>query len=670
MTRDGLDRVTTYADPAGNASHFEYDQAWDVTQTRDALNGTTNVAYQLGREGRDPVTVTDAKNHATSVVYDTLGRVTSVSNALSQSASIGYDVLSRVQSVTNRNGQSFGFTYDLLDRLTRLTAPEGNIDLTYNAVGNLLSVTHYNGSALGMVYDAVNRPTQVTQTLPNGFSAALGYSYDANGNRTRLTTPWGSFSYSYDSLDRVTSVVNPAGQTIAFTYDALGRRTKMVYPNGTQTSYAYDAAGQIGQVLHQKTADQSAIAFTNYDYDVNGNRTGLTDAHGSHAFTYDVLNRLASAAQPGMTETFAYDAVGNRTADAARDGYSYNAANRLVSDSSFTYTSDANGNTTSRTSRATGVTTTLVNNSGNQWTEVDVAGGAVGVYKYDPAGRRIEKNVGGTITRFVYDGPNILAILDASNNLLALFTHGPGIDSPLIMRRNGSDYFYHADALGNVVALTDSSGNIVETYEYQAFGKTTIKDAQGNPHDASTVGNPFMYTSREYDAESGFYFYRARYYDPDTGRFMQEDPIGFSGGDVNLYAYAKNNPINFADPRGLVPVGIVPQSLIDDARRAIQNITNNSFSNHDLDILTNMIIQTISLNPFAPASLSDALRLGNLNPNDNPLVLTPKQAQAIENIFKSLRRDALSPEEQQLLKRAREQWDKARQTGACPVRDR
>ena len=117
------------------------------------------------------------------------------------------------------------------------------------------------------------------------------------------------------------------------------------------------------------------------------------------------------------------------------------------------------------------------------------------------------------------------------------------------MRRGGQDYFYHADALGNVTALTDATGNTVETVEYQAFGRAVIKDGQGGLHDQSTVGNELLYASREWDPETNLYYLRARHYDPDTGRFLQEDLVS----SINQYAYADNNPILLTDPLGLKP---------------------------------------------------------------------------------------------------------------------
>jgi len=123
------------------------------------------------------------------------------------------------------------------------------------------------------------------------------------------------------------------------------------------------------------------------------------------------------------------------------------------------------------------------------------------------------------------------------------FIHGPGIDEPLAMVRNGQNYFYHADGLGSIVAITDQSRNIVQKYSYETFGLPTPTDP--------TFRQPYAFTAREWDRETGLYFYRARYYDPMEGRFISKDPIGFAGGDVNLYGYVWNNSVNFLDSMGL-----------------------------------------------------------------------------------------------------------------------
>jgi len=163
-------------------------------------------------------------------------------------------------------------------------------------------------------------------------------------------------------------------------------------------------------------------------------------------------------------------------------------------------------------------------------------------YKYDPFGRRIEKTVNGVTTKYLYDGPNILYQYDGSNNITARYIHNLGIDDPLGVVIGGQVYVYHKDTLGSIRTITNSSKAVVNTYTYDSFGNVT---------QTGTLNQPYAYTGREYDSETGLYYYRARYYDPKIGRFISKDPIGFAGGDVNLYAYVLNNPINRIDPFGL-----------------------------------------------------------------------------------------------------------------------
>jgi len=138
---------------------------------------------------------------------------------------------------------------------------------------------------------------------------------------------------------------------------------------------------------------------------------------------------------------------------------------------------------------------------------------------------------------------------------------------------NYTPYYYHADGLGSITGLSDATGTMVQTYGYDAFGNVTVSGS-GN------VAQPFMFTGREYDAETSMYFYRARYYDPTVGRFVTKDPIGFGGGDYNLYGYVGNNPINFSDPDGLFaqvipPLLIYGPSVIATAWMAIKEIAKN-----------------------------------------------------------------------------------------------
>ena len=162
-------------------------------------------------------------------------------------------------------------------------------------------------------------------------------------------------------------------------------------------------------------------------------------------------------------------------------------------------------------------------------------------YTYDPFGRRTSKTTSCCTTNYIYDNNRIITETDDSGFVQAIYIYGIGIDEVLVMKRDGEDYFYAQDGLGSVTNLTDFSENIVESFSY---------DAYGTPSNQSSEGNPYLFTGREFEPEIDMYFYRARYYNPQIGRFITIDPIGIEGGN-NLYAYVKNNPINFSDPFGL-----------------------------------------------------------------------------------------------------------------------
>ncbi|MGH7164355.1 MAG: LamG-like jellyroll fold domain-containing protein, partial [Nitrospiraceae bacterium] len=329
----------------------------------------------------------------------------------------------------------------------------------------------------------------------------------------------------------------PPAPAVQYAYDALSRRTTMTLPNGTQTSYTYDPASQVTNILHKLISGGTQINQADYVYNQVGNRTSLTDRRGVQNFGYDQLDRLTSATHPlTLDQTYAYDPVGNRTTNASQ----HNAGNQLTEDAGFTYTYDANGNLTRKTVKASGVHTDYTYDAENRLVRVEefAAGAttpaATSSYRYDGLGRRIEKVGNGLTRRYIYDGEDILLEYDETNTLLARYTHGPGIDEPIAMTRGGRTVFYHQDGLGTVTELTDGTGTVAQSYAY---------DAWGNPIETTgTVEQPYTYTGREFDAETGLYFYRARAYDPTIGRFLQKDPLGIGGGDLNLYSYVGSSP--------------------------------------------------------------------------------------------------------------------------------
>ncbi|MBI2787277.1 MAG: RHS repeat-associated core domain-containing protein [Elusimicrobia bacterium] len=552
---DALSRLTRVTDPKGRQASYVYNTAGDLTSMTDALGGVTALGYQFGRNGNVPVQITDAKQHSMTFEYDTVGRPKKVVNALGQEATVVYDSKSRPQNVTSRRNQQMSFTYDDLDRLTQLTTPEGNLTIGYDAAGNYTSVTKYNGSQVALAYDSLDRIIQEVQTLPGGPTVTLSYTYDANGNRTRMTTPWGSFRYTYDKLDRPSSVTDPQGLVYSFAYDAVGRRTTKTYPNGTQTTYVYDAASQVTGIRHRRISDDATLAFADYTYDDAGNRLTMTDTAGQHSYSYDNGHRLISATHPQNSllpqknETFTYDAAHNCTADADIAGYVYDEADRLQSNSSYTYTNDADGNRTSKTG-AEGQTQ-YVWDSSNQLIQVQRPDGVTVDYTYDGMGRAVQMTVTTdtmTTTKFVRDGSAIIATLDGSNNLTGLYTHSGTGREPLSLRRGASSYYLHDDILSSIVAATGQSGQIVERAEYASYGQPVFVDQAASTATASFIGNVYAYTGAERSAEIGLSRHGIRYLDIQIGRWISEEPFGLDG--TNRYWYANSNPYRFVDNSG------------------------------------------------------------------------------------------------------------------------
>jgi RHS repeat-associated protein len=301
-----------------------------------------------------------------------------------------------------------------------------------------------------------------------------------------------------------------------------------------------------------------------YTYDPAGNRLTRTETfpgskHGqtiqkTAAYTYDDIYQLTQAVVNGSTtDSYSYDAVGNRLTDQFGGTYSYNNSNQLLTYPAYGWTYDSNGNTASRT--VSGSTTSYSWDYENRLTSVTLpSGGGTVSFKYDPFGRRVEKisPTSGT-TIYAYDGDNIVEELDGSGSATARYTQGLGIDEPMEVQVGHGSYYYSADGLGSVVALTKSNGSAVNTYfGYNTFG--------GMPAPTETVANPFRFTGREWDSETGLYYYRARYYDPLWGRFLSEDPLRSRSGP-NFYNYVHNRPTILRDPTGRFAWGTIGGSI-------------------------------------------------------------------------------------------------------------
>lgn len=248
--------------------------------------------------------------------------------------------------------------------------------------------------------------------------------------------------------------------------------------------------------------------------------------------------------------TYEYDKNGNRIKTGgsfARTGvpqaitstnYNVNNQQTVFGDKALTY--DNNGNV--QTITEGGNTTTYFWNARNQLVQIS-GPGANATFVYDGLGRREKKTINGAITEFLYDGLNPVQETNGAPVTANVLT-GLGIDEFLVRTDTGTSAssFFLTDALGSAVALTNSSGALQTEYTYEPFGK--------NSFTGSTNSSSYQYTGRENDG-TGLFYYRNRYYHPELARFISEDPIGFDGGDFNLYPYVGDNPLLYIDPFGL-----------------------------------------------------------------------------------------------------------------------
>jgi RHS repeat-associated protein len=572
---DQLNRLTTVTLPGGQASSQAYDTAGRQTTATDAAGRTTNFGY----DGNGRVTqVTDASGGVTRFEYDANGNRTAIVDARGNRTSFAYDLANRLISTTYPNGgveqysydaaghmsakqdamgRVIGFTYDGLGRLLTRTYPDATqVRFTYTASGKRASAIDSRGTTL-YAYDTRDR--LATLTYPDG--QTINYTYDAAGNLISIASLAGTISFIYDK-GRLQQVTDPDGRVTTFSYDAAGNRIGLTYPNGTSAAYVYDANDRLTQLTHNGPAAQLAsYAFT---LDATGGRTRIDESTGAiKNYSYDVLHRLIEervtdlAANPIFENDFTYDAVGNRLTKTSVSGagvpvtttYNYNVADQLVSENGVTYTYDLNGNLTSKTDAA-GLTTYQYDFD-NRLVRITEPSGAATNYRYDADGHRVEKQDAAGTIRYLVDTnrelAQILAEYTPAGALLASYVYA---DDLISMTRGGQTAFYHFDGSGSTRLLTNLAGIVTDTYQYDAFGTLVAR--------TGATDNPFLFTGQQLDANSGFYYLRARFYNPGTGRFLTLDTHAGTSSDprsLHRYVYSVNDPANHTDPSGQFGLG-------------------------------------------------------------------------------------------------------------------
>jgi len=416
-------------------------------------------------------------------------------------------------------------------------------------MGNEGSVGTVNYSA----YDGNNR----LKTITYSDSPTVSFTYDNNGNRTTMTDSLGTTTYTYDALDRLSSVIDPFDKTVSYTYDPATNKKTITYPGNKAVAYEYDQLNRLWKV-------NDWLGYTTtYAYDNRGNLSAVSNTKGTHAdYTYDIANRLKTASDTTSADTtisnfqFTLDKVGNRTnatmsiplASAFTTkgiNATYDPANQVESWDSATFGFDDAGRQTVMTD---GATTNYTYNLEDRLTGIN-NGTDTYQYQYNGAGDRLASTANGTEKRYVLDlngnMSRVLCETDASGNITAYYVYGLG----LLYKITPTDerYHYHFDPIGSTIAITDVDETITDKYAYSPFGELMNEEV--------TTENPFRYVGQfgVMDEGNGLLFMRARFYDPETKRFLSRDPVKGEIRDtqiLNFHQYARNNPAIYVDYKG------------------------------------------------------------------------------------------------------------------------
>lgn len=606
LAYDALGRVTSAANAVG--THSKAYEDWWVTEVDangeaklyyyDAYNRLAIVGERLGTSttyttsytwtaGGDLAKITDGAGNIRQFSFDNLGRRTvardlrASSDTAYGSWTFTYDNGSNMATSVSPNGVTTTYAYDDRNRVTSEDASSASgVEVAYaydsctNGLERLCTVTVASGATTAYVYDALGRVATETKTI-DGTSYATSYAYDRQGSVSRVTYPDGSeASYGLDNAGAVTDVfftdVHGNGvETVAsgITYGAHGKPTSVTYGNGVTTAWTYDAAELYRLTDLVTVSGATTLEDFSYGYDNAGNMTSLVDASDFYAdmtiaYGYDDLSRITSATSTSVdaalaySKTWTYGAIGNILTSTDCGTYRYlgyqsgNYANphAVTSVCGKTYAYDRNGNVTSDG------TWTNVWNWRNEMTS-STNGTTTVAYQYDHEGNRVLQE---TSSRAVVY-PNSAYTVEGSDVRRHMVAGALGSVATSIWDGTDSDIVYHHnDHLGGTHVETDESGAVLEYIVYNPFGGV-LADVQSGSYE-----NDHKFTGKERDDDTGYYYYGARYYQADIGRFLSQDPVyAAMGADGNMmrrllkdpqlmnsYTYTRNNPIVLVDPDG------------------------------------------------------------------------------------------------------------------------
>jgi RHS repeat-associated protein len=524
LAHNVLGLPTAIADPLGNSQGTGYDVLNRVTQQTDGNGRTTTYTYHPGGLLAG---VTLPGGQAAEYVYDLNGQLATITGLGEETWQFAYTPMGRPASMTDPLGQVNTYTYDSRGRLTQADFANGALtaEATYDAASNLTGQTFSTGLALAFTYDALHRPTamnglalaydfegRVTNTVNFG-TQDYGATYDAAGRLLTATYDEGTLTvtYTYSPTTGLLSGVTDSlsGATLAFQYDADGRLAGMQRSNGVDSTYTYDAAGRlIG--IHDLRAGQTVLGL-DYTLDESGAvaAVGMTAPLDPATVLQPAPLTLAfDGAGQITTPGYTYDALGRQTAAPGHLLYQWDGAGRLVGVEAVTLGYNALGEVITRT-------------QGGQTTQF--------AYHYAFGTLAAESHAGVAERYYVYTpGGELLYAIEAASQ---------------------APVFYHFDYTGSTLALTNAAGGVSDAYAYDPYGNLLA-------HTGSSV-QPFTFVGRHgVRQEGGLYQMGARYYDPQTTRFLSREPLWPNLGDprqLSPYQYALGDPVNYVDPTGSSP---------------------------------------------------------------------------------------------------------------------
>ncbi|MBI5343479.1 MAG: RHS repeat protein [Deltaproteobacteria bacterium] len=544
-TKDYVLGTTVSIDANGHKKEADSDAYGRLRQVREytgaypnfTLYATTSYNYNvLGNLDN----VIDTSGHVTTIGYDTLSRKTSMSDPDMGDWTYQYDANSNLTSQTDAKGQTITFVYDALNRLTTKRYPTGP-DVTYtydetfstNPKGRLTTVTDLSGTTK-FYYDKLGRTTKTIKTV-DSVDYTTESEYDALGRTTSVTYPdpgRETVNYTYDNGGNLSTVT---GYATYSNYNALGQAGLVTYGNGADTVYQFDSLNNRLFSITTNSQGQGRQNLT-YAYDNVGNIqtiTDLLDSNRSQGFQYDELNRLTQAQSTSYgTITHTFDPIGNITYNSQVGNYTYSTTqpHAVVQAGAYTYSYDANGNMTGRLGG------TLTYDYENRLSSL-TNGGSTTSFVYDASGGRVKKITPSSTTAYIGN------LYECTSGVCTKHIFAGG--NRIVTKNPSATYFYHTDHLRSSSVITDASGAKVEEIYYFPFGATRLN--------SGSVNLKHKYTGQEEDAETGLYYYGARYYDPAIGRFVSADtiiPDPTNPQAFNRYSYVLNNPLIYIDPTG------------------------------------------------------------------------------------------------------------------------